>query len=227
VALVLAIAAGASGETDPWLDRALRGASRALQAGDVEHALELAQRAAQHAPDHPAVQHLIGLAALRLQRWPLARAAFDSALTSGIDSTEALRGRGYAAERMGDPAAAERDFRRALTLAPRDPATLSLLAGLLLDLDRGAEATSLADRLIEMDPDRASHWTLAGRLAVGLGDLAAAERDFRRALILEPGDREARYALAQLLTRTGRVDEAERELRLLPAPAVTEEQRPN
>ena len=86
-----------------------------------------------------------------------------------------------------DFTAAEAEFRRALDLAPQNPAVLSTMGGLLSRLGRLDEAVALLQRAVALDPLRGnSHGNLANYL-VALGRYDEAEAATRKAIELQPG----------------------------------------
>jgi tetratricopeptide (TPR) repeat protein len=73
-----------------------------------------------------------------------ARAAYEAALDRWPDNLTALMGAGNTAYAQGDPAAAERAFRRAAELHPASDAALNNLAQVLADQGRLTEAEAMA-----------------------------------------------------------------------------------
>jgi tetratricopeptide (TPR) repeat protein len=107
-------------------------------------------------------------------------------------------------DQRGDLPAAAEAYGRLLTQAPDDDEALVALCGLLLTLDRHAEAVPLLRRRVEGAPraERAPLLrTLAAVLDEQLGDAEAAFEASARLLDDEPGDLEA-------LARMARIDEA-------------------
>ncbi|MDQ6765009.1 MAG: tetratricopeptide repeat protein, partial [Verrucomicrobiota bacterium] len=85
-----------------------------------------------------------------------------------------------------DFTAAEAEYRRAVELAPQDPAALANFANLLARLGRLDEAVALTQRAVALDPLRgASIGNLAGYL-VALGRYDEAEAAARKAIELQP-----------------------------------------
>jgi serine/threonine-protein kinase len=85
-----------------------------------------------------------------------------------------------------DFTAAEAEFRRAVDLAPQDPAVLASAASVLARLGRLDEAVALSQQAIALDPLRgASHANRAGYL-VALGRYDEAEAAARKAIEVQP-----------------------------------------
>jgi tetratricopeptide (TPR) repeat protein len=72
-------------------------------------------------------------------------------------------------------------------------------ANCLLDLDRIDEAGELLDRALREAPDNTTAMALRGKLALRRLELATAERWLRKAVELNPGDRDAVYNLSLCL----------------------------
>jgi tetratricopeptide (TPR) repeat protein len=90
----------------------------------------------------------------------------------------------------------------------RDAAAAAELARLALRGDDAHLAASLAQRAAGIEPGRAGHHLLTGRALRRLGEAAAAEAAFRRALAASPRDARAARRLAGVLSKSGRADEA-------------------
>ncbi|MFO1009633.1 MAG: tetratricopeptide repeat protein [Planctomycetota bacterium] len=158
----------------------------------------------------------------------LTRGSYRDAAAYLARSTEVQPGDPHAWHMYGkalfvleDYAGAEVAFRRALALQPANPAFLNHLAELLLTVGRAGEAAPLVQRALELDDDYAgAHSNRARLLLLQGGDLESAEREFRRAVELQPSFTPARNQLARLLTRrgdfAGALTEIEQVLRYVP-----------
>lgn len=92
---------------------------------------------------------------------------------------------------------------------PEDP-ELAILAGeTLLDLGRLAPAATAAADAVRLAGADGPALYLRARISLAQNELAAAERDLRRALDLAPDNREIRSELAVLLSAQGRLDESD------------------
>ncbi len=102
----------------------------------------------------------------------------------------------YEAERLRNLALA--CFQEASARDPAEPRWPYREACTLSALGRPAEASSAIERSIALEPGYApSHWR-AGDYRLGLGELEAAERSFRRAIELDPAFPGGWYGLARL-----------------------------
>ena len=105
---------------------------------------------------------------------------------------------------QGDLASAERLMRQAASEAPEWPLPMIDLAELLVREGSAAEARSLAETAVRLDPDAPRAWHVASLAEDLTGALSAAEASDRRALELRPGYAEAGDHLAQLLWNEGK-----------------------
>ena len=92
---------------------------------------------------------------------------------------------GWSARRAGDPAAAERCFRRALQQWPDDPRVLVNLANALSDEHRDVEAEALYRRALDRDPGSAAAWYDLAQLATRHFDYQTASEALTRATALD------------------------------------------
>ncbi|WP_295451168.1 type IV pilus biogenesis/stability protein PilW [uncultured Thiodictyon sp.] len=91
-------------------------------------------------------------------------------------------------ERTGQPALAEENFKRALTLAPKNSDILNAYGNFFCSQRRTAEAQAQFAKAIE-NPLYTTPWvamTNAGTCARNAGNLTQAEADYRRALAANP-----------------------------------------
>jgi tetratricopeptide (TPR) repeat protein len=82
---------------------------------------------------------------------------------------------------------AEREFKRAIELNPNDSDAHHHYSHLLLALGRAKEARDEANLMASLDPLAPATWNHMGFMDYMAGDMAAAERDERKALELDPG----------------------------------------
>ncbi len=122
--------------------------------------------------------------------------------------------RGSSLEQSGDWAAAEPDLRRALALAPDEPAVLNYLGYALLDhgdSGRGQSvpaARALIARAAKLRPDDGFISDSLGWADYRLGDYAGAAAALERAVAAEPGDPTINEHLGDAYWRLGRRIEA-------------------
>jgi TolB-like protein/Flp pilus assembly protein TadD len=116
-----------------------------------------------------------------------ARASAQSALALDPNLSEAHSAQGLILELLDfNFAGAEAEFRRALELAPQNPAVTANLAQLMSNLGRLDEAVVLSQRAIALDPLRvATHQNYATYLTA-LGRYDEADAALRKAIELQP-----------------------------------------
>ena len=128
-----------------------------------------------------------------------ARASAKSALALDPDLDEAHSAQGRVLELADfNFAGAETEYRRALELAPQNPAATNNLASLMSGLGRLDEGVALQQRAIALDPLRTgSHLNLA-IFFIALGRYDEAEAPMRKAIALQPQSAQNYYRLAEI-----------------------------
>lgn len=114
-------------------------------------------------------------------------------------------------EALGDLPAAEKGYREALKLRPEHPVVRNNLAYVLLlrgGASQLAEAHALSAAAVAASPRSASFHDTLARIEAKRGNADAAVTSFRKALSLDPGSLEALIGLADVLSQTGRRDDA-------------------
>lgn len=132
---------------------------------------------------------------------------------------------GWVQAALGDGAAAETSYLRALELEPRHPEALRELSRLYVQATHPA-AGSLLARALAVLPDDAGLWGLQGIHALQSGDLGGAERHLSRAQALAPTSAEFAGPLAETLIRLGKATEALEPARRLAATDKASERGP-
>jgi DNA-binding response OmpR family regulator len=113
---------------------------------------------------------------------------------AAIDDPEELVAR---ARRAGNSDLAERLYRRALRLDPREHHAMVGLARLLMDRNRHAEAVELMRGAVRRRSRRAAYRIWLGDALAGAGDAAGARRAWQEALELDPDSRQAQRRLGR------------------------------
>jgi type IV pilus assembly protein PilF len=111
---------------------------------------------------------------------------------------------------MGENPRAEAQFKRALELAPNDPETRHNWGWYLCTHGRARESIAEFEVAIRNPLYRTPAIALvnAGKCSASIGELAAADQYFRRALQVRPGDPTAAYNLALVSYKASRLDES-------------------
>jgi len=108
----------------------------------------------------------------------------------------------------GKPAEAAALYREMIRLDPLYADALYALVG----LTRGADAVSLCDRLIRLEPELGRGYLARAALLIGAGEFESAFRDIEHARRLNPNETGALLALGRLLMLQGKIREAAVEL---------------
>lgn len=145
----------------------------------------------------------------RHQAGDLAGAAdlYRRAARDGRVKADALHGLGLVELQRGQTEAAVEALQRAARLAPKNPALLTNLSHALMTRRRFADAAAVLRQTADLAPEAETLFNLA-YAEQAAGEPFAAERDYRRALSLDPGHLPAANNLAGLLQSLGRIDEA-------------------
>jgi UDP-GlcNAc:undecaprenyl-phosphate/decaprenyl-phosphate GlcNAc-1-phosphate transferase len=105
-----------------------------------------------------------------------------------------------------DPLQAIREANRALRLDSEDPDTYYIKAGALARFNQADLAQRTLEQALAKEPDNFVTWTLLGDLAVRRGRIDEAQQDYRKAVSLNPGDRDLRL-LVRNPARAGASDD--------------------
>ncbi|MBR0681789.1 tetratricopeptide repeat protein [Roseomonas eburnea] len=191
----------------------LRAVEAAFRAGRPAEAETAARAALKSAPADPGVQHVGGMALLRLGRLqdalaPLGRAA--GAENAPVSWVVAL---GNAQAMAGQAAEAEATFRRVLAREPANAVVL-LNLGILLS-GRGAleEAEKAIEASLAARPGHPGALIALGNVRTQAGDTLGAVVAYREAVAAKPDFAEAQANLGGALADLGQAAEAEATLR--------------
>ncbi len=105
----------------------------------------------------------------------------------------------------------------AVSLAPKDPLThwrMAQVSQKLLPLDQQEKTIAEYEKSVSLSPNDYRFWMALGTAHEKSGDSAKGEQALRRAVALAPSYAYPRWYLGNLLLRSGRYDEAFKELRL-------------
>ncbi len=109
---------------------------------------------------------------------------------------------------IGDFGRAIRWYEQAVSLGPDHLRFMDKLGVAFTQAGRLQEASNLFDRLVEANPKFETGLNNRGFMHLVLGDIDAAEADFRSALSLSPDLEQAEANLASILINTGRIAQA-------------------
>ena len=120
-------------------------------------------------------------------------------------------GLAYAQQEPARLEEAEKSFRQALAIRPRDPDVLHNLSVVLHRHGRLTEALELARQATEADPGKGYVWTGLGDVCRDLGDYPGAYRAYQRALARSRSWAPTRLGLARLYFAVGRYSDTLRQ----------------
>jgi tetratricopeptide (TPR) repeat protein len=140
--------------------------------------------------------------------------SLQQAVTLSPSFTEAQYQLAVALRQAGQPDNSESALRRVLRLNP-DHAPAHLLLGLVLrDQHHPPEASLELRKALQLAPGLAEAHGALGALASEARDWAVAVREFQSVLLWKPSDAAAHYGIAQAFKAQGRIEEADRELKI-------------
>jgi tetratricopeptide (TPR) repeat protein len=139
--------------------------------------------------------------------WTNALRIVNEQIASSPQDMDILAWRARVLTWAGGLAEAERDFNTVLKVEKNDPDNWMGLANLYMRQGRTEEALKAADRAVELDPNRGDLRSERAQILRASGSLSDARLEFRRALVLDPGDADARAGIFSLR------DEGKQELR--------------
>ena len=186
---------------------AVAEASNDLQRGGAAHALRLLDQAVHRAPQAPAVRYLLGVAQLRHDQRDLAISNLERAVRSDARNIDYLAALGEALipERPLDAIAY---FVAAIQLGAKRPDVYSLLASILINTRRPADALDACDLgLAACGPAP----EILGNRGLALRDLARYEealQELKKTESLLPHDYRVLVGIGNILSDLGRLTEA-------------------
>jgi tetratricopeptide (TPR) repeat protein len=186
-----------------------RGAREAAQAGDVQGARALLERALALEPGSPDAHSDLGNVHALLGEDAQAERCYAAALERAPDHGAALVNLAALRARRGDRAGALEGYRRALGADPWSERALDGLVGWLPDDAVPHADIALVRAIAERHPDHAAAHAALGRLHLrGSFDCAPALEHLERALALGRRDADTLAAYGVALHETGRFDDA-------------------
>jgi type IV pilus assembly protein PilF len=145
----------------------------------------------------------LGVGYLRQGRADAAIDALERAVDLDPRSADAHSALALAYDQFGEPDRAEEHYRRATQLDINNSAVQNSFGVFLCRRNRWSEAERYFERAVSNPryPTRAAARTNAANCALGAGDLAKAEENFRAALALEPAYPDALSGMLDLAVR--------------------------
>lgn len=187
-----------------------RAGLAAEASGDVAPARSAYRRALELEPDHGRAAINLGLLEIRQRRPAEGMALCQRALAQAGDAAKAHYCLGLGHLRLGDAAAAEVAFEKALELHPSEPAPKIELAHLARKAKRFEAAVQLYREAVRLAPDSPDLHVHLGYCYRVLGQYPAAEVEYRKAVQKEPQSFFGHLDLGWVLVKRG--DDAEAEI---------------
>ncbi|KZY03849.1 MULTISPECIES: tetratricopeptide repeat protein [unclassified Sulfitobacter] len=200
---------------DPAYHVAELGRADALRRlGEEEEAIQVLEQLTRIHGDLAVVHSTLGDMLRAKEEYTAAIDAYDRALAA---TGEGLRtrwllfySRGIAYERLGDLAAAEKDFRSALEINPEQPQVLNYLGYSLVEQQRNLdEALDMIERAVAASPDSGYIVDSLGWVLYRLGRYDEAVEQMERAVELVPIDPVVNDHLGDVYWAVGREREAQ------------------
>lgn len=175
-----------------------REAERALNRRDYRRAHELCLKTLSAEPDHADAFFLLGMIAAEHGNFGKALELVDRAIARSAPRAEYLAQRGRCLIALQQPHEALEAAAKALELEPRDALTLDTIGVVMTRAGAYADAVEPLRRAVARDGTKPAYRYNYGAALQFVGDLAAAEAEYRAALGLEPRFHRAWSALAQV-----------------------------
>lgn len=178
------------------------------QAGRLEEAAGIYRRILDRKADDSDALHYLGLIAFQQGRYHESAALIGRAIAARDDSPAFHCNLGNALMRLGQVREALGAYRRASTLDPLFAIGFVGLASASLAADDAGGALAAASRACQLAPQLFEAWSLQGEAHYRLEQIDEADRCWSRALQLKPAAAAVMVKRANLLSRFGRVAEA-------------------
>lgn len=150
----------------------------------------------------------------RLRTW-LSSQSMNKDTCSLLESktVEQLLQQGFSSHQNGDLSAAEKCYRRILSVEPDNERAMLLLANLHLQQNELQSAAEITDLLRNLDANNPQVFNISGLVYMALGNYGGAECFFKKAIELSPGQYYFHESLATVYKELGKIDEAVEEYR--------------
>jgi tetratricopeptide (TPR) repeat protein len=178
---------------------------------DAEPALE---KAAALKPDDTAYQYTLAAAKVGKRQFDAAQRIVDALVKGHPGDAQLQYALGAILYTQGHLPDAATHLRESIRLHPEQLASNYYLALVARDQGNDAEAIGALRQVLRRYPDHALSCEVLGELQTKAQNYAEAETYLRKAVQLNPSSVKANYQLGLLLARTGRKEEADKQLAL-------------
>ncbi len=160
-------------------------------------------------PDFIATSILEAAELIRHRRWQQAEQLLTQLLATYPDEPDGLQLLGLVREQQDRLAEAEQILRRSLALRPNQPHVQVHLGRVLAQAGRHPDAIAVLQAATKAKPDAFDALVILAQVQFSTGDFAAAEKNYREALRLNPDSQMVLLGLGVLLNTAARPAEAE------------------
>lgn len=170
----------------------------------------------QRQPESPRAHQIMGEANAETGNRDAAKTHFQAALKARSDLQGGHYALGEIALAAGDYQAAEQEFRQEATRFPGSSAAAYKLGSVLLNRGDTRQALAKLQLADQLQPNMPETLLELGKAQAALGEHGSAEKTFRRVVENETSSTlaaAAHFQLAQLYRQSGRLSDADRELR--------------
>ncbi|RMH12058.1 MAG: tetratricopeptide repeat protein, partial [Gammaproteobacteria bacterium] len=179
-------------------------ADLAEQAGQLEKAVSLYQKAIQISPRNGQLWNNLGNLYAKRGLNDEAISALGKALEYSPDEGKIFANYGNLLIRFGRHQEAIQAYQQGLELDPDNSGILNNLANTLREVGQMDQAISVYKRAIALDPDNADSYANLGNVYREQGNMDQAETAYRKAILLKPDFNEAHSNLLFFYNYTGR-----------------------
>ncbi len=179
-------------------------AQLALKKGQVDHAIQLLQKATEIDPGSVFLYQELASLYLSQKKTTEALLALEKGLAMNPDHVEALILYGNINHTLKQLDKAKQAYKRAIELAPqKEERVYLLLGGILMEEGELDDAFDLYQQLVELFPASFAGHFFLGKIHAEQGRSDEAEAAFTRALELEPDLEEGRFELLKIYQAEG------------------------
>ncbi len=186
-------------------------AADAIERNDMPAALKYLSELNEREPENPQILFNLGSAQEALDQISNAEATYRHAIKLNPAYLEPHLALGLLLARTNHPAEARTELQAATTATMGTPTLQARAFRALAELDRTTNPEEAREALLsalKLTPESPDDALLSASLAEQAGDLPAAEKAYRRTLARTPNDAAATVALARLLIRQDKLEEA-------------------
>ncbi|WP_425406351.1 tetratricopeptide repeat protein [Hwanghaeella sp.] len=202
-------AKGKQQQNTPQIQAVLNAALAHQQKGEFADSERMIRRVLEASPGNPDALHLRGALAYQTGNLQLALDSLSAAAAKAPKAGNILATLALAQDAAGLKDVAERSYRKAQRLEPRNAEIRNNLGALLKSQGKVREAVRQFRDALKIDPNYTQAVINLGGTLFRTGEAEEAEDLFRRALALEPDNPDVATDLAVILQHNKKIEEAE------------------